>query len=275
MSTDYTVELKGEALDLYLKLRYPPNPKPREAYPHLSDKPQPWPPQPAATTPQRKRPSKPVLYKRLTLKLAKEITGHITGLGKPSKMPGFSTATSAEACITGRKLAKVPGSPCADCYALKGNYQYPSVQLGHKRRLAALANPLWVEGMARLIGHYTDPQDPYFRIHDSGDFQSVEHVLMWVDVAERLPWVEFWVPTQERLFLSRARIRLGRTWPSNLVVRVSSTKVGQAQTKGPWPTSSVDSGVGHGCPAPKQGGKCGSCRACWDPKVSNVDYHKH
>ena len=95
------------------------------------------------------------LTKRLTLKLAKEITGHITGLGKPSKMPGFSTATSADACITGAKLAKVPGTPCFHCYAKNGNYQYPDVRKGHARRLAALANPLWVEGMARLIGHYT------------------------------------------------------------------------------------------------------------------------
>jgi len=213
---------------------------------------------------------------KLTLKRAKEISGHRTGLGKPSKMPGYTTAISAHRCITGSKLAKIPGTPCFTCYALdRGNYAWPDVKAAHERRFQALTNPLWVDAMVRLIGHYTDPLDPYFRIHDSGDFQSVEHVLMWVDVAEALPWVEFWVPTQERGFISRARVRLGRAWPTNLVVRVSSTKVGQAQTKGPWPTSSVDSGVGHGCPAPKQAGKCGSCRACWNPKVSNVDYHKH
>jgi hypothetical protein len=29
------------------------------------------------------------------------------------------------------------------------------------------------------------------------------------------------------------------------------------------------------CPAPSQGGKCGDCRACWDPKVKVVSYGKH
>ena len=26
---------------------------------------------------------------------------------------------------------------------------------------------------------------------------------------------------------------------------------------------------------PKQGGKCGDCRACWDPKAKVVSYGKH
>ena len=40
-------------------------------------------------------------------KEAKEITG---GLSKPSKMPGPSYNLPAAACITGAKLAKIPGS---------------------------------------------------------------------------------------------------------------------------------------------------------------------
>ena len=29
------------------------------------------------------------------------------------------------------------------------------------------------------------------------------------------------------------------------------------------------------CPAYQQGGKCGSCRSCWDPAVRNVAYPRH
>ena len=40
-------------------------------------------------------------------------------LSKPGKMPGPAYSISAKNCITGAKLAKVPGSVCAGCYALK------------------------------------------------------------------------------------------------------------------------------------------------------------
>ena len=222
----------------------------------------------------------------MTLKRAKEISGHRTGLGKPSKMPGHTTATSPHRCITGSKLAKVPGTPCFTCYAKKGNYQFPDVKASHERRFQALTNPLWVDAMVRLIGHYTDPDDPYFRVHDAGDFQSVEHVLDWCEIARRLPTIQFWVPTQERGFIRRARNQLNKVarvysdrttdaWPVNLVIRVSSTRIGQRQSSGDWPTSSVDSHSGYRCPAYSQGGKCGPCRACWDRKVPNIDYPQH
>ena len=57
-----------------------------------------------------------------TVAEAKRLTGG--GLGYPSKMPGTSYGISAHDCITGAKLAKVEGSVCHGCYALKGNYGY-------------------------------------------------------------------------------------------------------------------------------------------------------
>jgi len=224
---------------------------------------------------------------KLTLKRAKEITGHRTGLGKPSKMPGYTTAISAHRCITGSKLAKIPGTPCFTCYARdRGNYTWPDVKASHERRFQALTNSLWVDAMVRLISHYTDPDDPYFRVHDAGDFQSIEHVLNWCAIARRLPNIRFWVPTQERGFIRRARNQLNKVaraysdnttnaWPVNLVIRVSSTRIGQRQSSNRWPTSSVDSHNGYRCPAYSQGGKCGPCRACWDLKVPNIDYPQH
>ena len=50
----------------------------------------------------------------MNLREAKELTGG--GLGYPSKMPGTSYGISAHACITGGKLASVPGSVCHGCY---------------------------------------------------------------------------------------------------------------------------------------------------------------
>ena len=216
----------------------------------------------------------------MTLKHARTVTGHITGLGKPSKMPGYSTSLPASACKVGAKLAKVAGSVCSACYAMRGNYLYSNVQQGLKSRLDALDDPQWVAGMVKLIGHYTDPNDPYFRIHDSGDMQSVDHILQWVEVAQALPWVKFWAPTRERAMVKAARATMGDRWPDNLVIRLSASMVGKV-TDSDLPTSSVDvkdqmfADKASQCPAPTQGNECGTCRACWDPNVARVNYHKH
>ena len=209
----------------------------------------------------------------MKLKDAKTVTGHKSGLGKPSKMPGYSTSIPAKDCKVGAKLRKVKGSVCESCYAMKGHYQFPDVKSGLERRLDALRDPQWVEGMTKLVGHYTDPSNPYFRIHDSGDFQGVWHVLNWVAVADALPWIDFWAPSRELSMIKTARDMVD-VWPKNLVVRLSAPMVGKAlNIEGP--TSSVDVDGGNQCPAPTQGNQCGDCRACWNRDVSNVNYHKH
>ena len=62
-------------------------------------------------------------------------------LGYPSKMPGTAYGISAKACIIGAKLAKIPGSVCLGCYALKANYLYPSRRAGARQATRRLANP--------------------------------------------------------------------------------------------------------------------------------------
>lgn len=216
----------------------------------------------------------------MLIKTARLVTGHRTGLGSPSKMPGYSTSLPASACKVGARLAKVADSVCASCYAMKGHYLFPNVREGLQRRLDALNHPQWVEGMTTLVGRQTDPNDPYFRIHDSGDMQSVKHVLQWVDVARALPWINMWAPTREIAMIKRARGKAGE-WPSNLVVRLSAPMIGKALDVD-GPTSSVDTPGGFDCPAYKQGGKCDgrdvggvNCRACWNPNIPRVNYPKH
>ena len=33
--------------------------------------------------------------------------------------------------------------------------------------------------------------------------------------------------------------------------------------------------IGRECPAYKQGGECGSCRACWNRNIKQVSYKEH
>ncbi len=212
---------------------------------------------------------------KMTLKEAKMITGHASGLGKPSKMPGFSTSLSAYDCNVGSKLAKKEGSVCSKCYAYGGNYQWPGVKQAHQNRLQALQHPKWVEAMTLLIGHYTNPEDAYFRVHDSGDLQSIKHLMMWVDVANNLPDVNFWMPSKETRVVKGVRSVMGDLWPKNLVVRLSAPMIGQEPPRSMdgHPTSTVQAGMGFACEAYTRGNKCGPCRACWSNEVENIDYH--
>jgi len=220
---------------------------------------------------------------RLTLKSANNIAG---SMGFPSKMPGTSYGISAHSCITGGKLAKVPGSVCYDCYALKGNYIYPSVKTAHAKRETGIDSPHWVNAMVTLINwtqqHGKNRQgEPialgYHRWHDSGDLQSEDHLGKICAVARATPKVRHWLPTRE-LAMVLAYIRNGGMVPKNLVIRVSATMVDGPATKA-WPTTSTVHNAskprGRKCPAPEQDNHCGDCRACWNPKVQNVSYHKH
>ena len=196
-------------------------------------------------------------------KQASKITG---GLSAPSKMPGPAYNLPAADCITGAKLVKVPGSVCAGCYALKGRYRFNNVQSALRRRAASLMHPDWIDAMVALIsGH------EYFRWHDSGDIQSVEHLKRIFEVCKRTPDTKHWMPTREARFL---RLMDPDIIPSNLIIRMSSHMIDQGPVTF-WPWTSTVSSSSKTCPAQDQGNKCMDCRACWDRKVANVTYPKH
>jgi hypothetical protein len=121
----------------------------------------------------------------------KQITG---GLSKPSKMPGFSYNLPATRCITGAKLVKIPGSVCSGCYALKGRYRFPNVKDAMQRRLDSINHPLWIKAMATSI---IETKTGFFRWHDSGDLQSLDHLKKIFEVCKLTPSIQHWLPTRE------------------------------------------------------------------------------
>ena len=161
---------------------------------------------------------------------------------------------------------------CAGCYALKGRYNFSNVQAALQRRLQAIASPRWVEAMTVLVqGH------EFFRWHDSGDLQSLEHLKKIVRVCEQTPSVAHWMPTREVGILKE--YKKTQALPANLVVRVSATMVNRVPHKFHEHSSTVitskDLASCHLCPAPEQGNNCGACRACWNPSVLDVSYMAH
>ena len=203
----------------------------------------------------------------MNIKQALAIVG---GLSNTSKMPGLSTS--------------------------KGAYTWKGVRdaLGHRLEiLQACEHDLtrreeWIEAMAFLLntrrakwseGAKNDSR--YFRWFDSGDLQGLYHLGMIAEVASLTPDVAHWLPTRELPTVSAFLRHFGH-FPSNLTVRLSANKVGAPL---PDVKGTVSSGVhvtrdapengARQCPASGDPATCGDCRACWDPKVPRISYHKH
>jgi len=194
-------------------------------------------------------------------KEANKITG---GLSAPGKMPEGSYNLPAAACQTGAKLRLVPDTPCYKCYAFKGRYNFPNVKDALARRLKSLDHPQWVEAMTTLI-----KKKKHFRWHDSGDLQSVQHLIKIFEVCANTPDTMHWLPTQERRYLP-----INWSHPKNLVIRLSNAK-NNSKPGNAWSHWSTVVDTGGDCPASKQGNICGSCRRCWNPEVKHVTYPKH
>lgn len=208
-------------------------------------------------------------------------------LSETSAMPGSSFSLPARRTCPG--ALRTPGSVCAACYAHgRGRYRWPSVRAAQARRLAwttrALASgrfaPVLVEGIAAR-------GEPYFRLHDAGDFFSAAYVDAWTQVAAALPLVRFWAPTHSWAFgglprrdgdpLLEALRRLDAlpnvtVRPSALLLdapapAVPGLSAGSAVTTDP-PTATCRKFL-------RTPSSCGPCRRCWDEPSIPITYLKH
>jgi len=226
----------------------------------------------------------------MKIKEAKTITGSMT---RTSKMPGLSYSLPAWECKTGAKLVKIPGSVCAGCYAMKGNYtRYPAIKAAQYVRLKAITDPRWVGAMVTQI-----KRQKFFRWHDAGDIQSADHLQKIFEVCRLTPDTKHWIPTREAQFLKDVN---PEEVPENLIIRMSSHMIDQGPVSfWPWTSTVVNEKNKSTCPAPytdKKGkvhtatqmkaytpaqkkeldfGHCGNCRSCWDRNTPNVEYGKH
>ena len=207
----------------------------------------------------------------------KQLEKQIGTLSNPSKMPSYAWGISALHCIVGSLMAKINGTVCKKCYALKGNYSFTNVKLAHKKRLAAITKPEWVDYMAELLTlkyKRLAKSRLFHRWFDSGDLQSHEHLMKIFEVCKLTPHIKYWLATREYKIISKIKYK---DIPKNLVVRASGIKIdGQPPKFWKW-TSTVHTKkpIGRECPAYKQGGECKDCRACWNHKVKQVSYKEH
>ena len=209
----------------------------------------------------------------------KELKEAVGSLSAPSKMPCSGYSIPAKECKVGSRLIHVEGSTCSDCYALKNRYVFPNVEKAMYYRFNSIMRDtdLWEKNMITYIGKFRKGDKSYFRWHDSGDLQNLNHLTAINNIALALEDVQFWLPTRE--------IKIVRTWQKvygefapNLIVRISA-HMDDAQPN--HKITGFASGVmnktqdlqGYKCPAPSQENQCGDCRARW--KLETILYHKH
>jgi len=244
---------------------------------------------------------------KLTLKSAIENSGKVS-LGN-TKMPSTTFAISAKHCNVGGKLVNVQNSTCSRCYALKLQKLRPSVDTGWTNNLFKAVkmieeNPkLWAKMQAFQIERGCKKLGVnYHRWFDSGDLQSVAMLRAIVLTAERTPEIKHWLPTREAKLVKLYRKEYGQE-PSNLVIRVSATMIGDKPIAGHANTSTVhrkgETIHGKACLAYRTNknsevieeqafkdmtreqkkeqdfGHCGDCRACWSKTVDNISYPLH
>ena len=217
-------------------------------------------------------------------KQAHEVHG---GLTQTTKMPCQSYSLPTIACITGFRMREIANSICAMCYADKGNYRkyQNNIEPAQHARLESIAMAIadfeyrttWIQAMVVSIG-----ADEWFRFHDSGDIQNIEHLELYAELARAMPKCKFWLPTREYGIVSAFTAQYDI--PDNLIIRLSAMFTDKPVVvpktlqgvKG-IAVSNVHSKkpIGTACNAPKQNGECRSCRACWSRKVAAVSYSIH
>lgn len=214
------------------------------------------------------------------------LIGRTAILSVPSKMPGVSFGLPAgESCPYAVMADKPTGekSICGSCYAGRGNYGTEVVQNAQFTRFS------WVRGLLKTEEGRTEFVDtmvksitetiaktgePYFRIHDSGDFFSPIYVRCWIRIVDALPEISFWAPTRswQAPWLSTLVELAARP---NISVRPSALHFGDAPPVIPGldaGTSAAKDNVN--CPSHQQQNKCADCRICFD-KVTPVTYRAH
>ncbi len=150
----------------------------------------------------------------------------------------------------------------ATCYAMKAQRMYPSVRFGRMRRLAlAILEQEWLED--RIVEQIlTAKTAKAVRIHESGDFWSLDYVEFWCRIARRVlkeRAVQFYTYTKMTGFAAQLREAginvVESVLPDGSINYGPASEITNRARRLGVPVCPVTLGVDA---------KCGeSCRLCW------------
>ena len=195
-------------------------------------------------------------------------------LSRTSKLGCLSW--SLEAFTTCHGAVNPDGSvvdACKVCYARGGFYHMPDAKALRERNREDWKSSDWVDRMVKAL-----KRQSHFRWFDSGDIVSVSLAEKILEICKATPHVKHWLPTRTHKFAKYKPFLEALEALPNVVVRYSSDSVNGGLVEAKNSSTIVPNagaGIGHECPAYKQGGKCLDCRACWSKDVPVVSYPYH
>ena len=196
-------------------------------------------------------------------------------LSKASKMPCRSWSLQAvDTCPGARKSNGEFVDACDGCYARTGNYRWPNVKAPRIHNREDWKREDFVPDMILELDN-----DRYFRLFDSGDFYHVKLVDKWIEICKASSHCKFWIPTRSYKFKKFKKLLEALDSLPNVVVRYSSDSILGEYTPGfhgstIMPEGHKDSSITK-CEAYERGGKCGSCRLCWNKDIDVIGYVQH
>lgn len=111
------------------------------------------------------------------------------------------------------------------CYATVGQQAFKSGVLRRARAFLATLEPDFVDKMVAEINRAVKKGLKAVRVHDSGDFYSVEYMQAWFEIARRLPSVRFYAYTKMVVLVRR----LSSVTPTNFRLIQSLGGIGDAR----------------------------------------------
>ena len=124
-------------------------------------------------------------------------------------LPAYKTQNNKMVCPFAKDCVKY-------CYAQKGNYRFPSVKKGLNKRYELSKKEEFVTIMNANI---LLERPTHVRIHDSGDFYSVDYLNKWVQIAKDNKDVIFYAYTKSIPFFKLTK-EMDTTFllPKNLII---------------------------------------------------------
>lgn len=162
---------------------------------------------------------------------------------------------------------------CSGCYATAGCYNFPDTKKVRSDNKAAWQEADWVDVMVAKLKKQT-----HFRWFDSGDAYALQLAEKIYTVMAATPNTKHWLPTRMAKFPKFTPILQKMQALPNVMVRFSSDAVDGTFAPEHGSTIVPDSAPRAGvftCKAPEQGGKCLTCRTCYDKAVPVIGYVAH
>jgi hypothetical protein len=197
-------------------------------------------------------------------------------LSRTSKLGCYSWSLQAWDTCPGSKDSTGEAVPaCKVCYARQGMYHMPNVKAVRAFNLQDWRNSDWVDRMVSSLS-----KQKFFRWFDSGDMYHIQLAEKIYAVMNRTPNCQHWLPTRMYKFPKFQAILRSMHGLSNVTVRASSDEVDGSVLDTYLNSSTIIPDrdyktEAYVCPAYKQGGKCLTCRQCWDKMTPVVAYPYH